>query len=130
MAERIQFHLDESVTLGIVRPLRDRGIDITAPADAGLLRGSDEEHLLYATEGARVVVTHDNDFLALHSNTSKLNVTRNQYSAPNSFVAPVARMSDGKRGALGGWEGLLLPSRRRPSQGASGLHFPRLSSLR
>jgi predicted nuclease of predicted toxin-antitoxin system len=47
--------------------LRPRGVQVTTAADAGLLGASDEAHLAYARSQARVIVTHDTDFLRLHA---------------------------------------------------------------
>lgn len=66
----LRFHLDESVTLLIVAGLRQRGIDVTTPQDAGLLGATDEEHLEFAQQADRVLVTHDSDFLVLHHQSS------------------------------------------------------------
>ena len=63
----LRFHLDENVHLAIAEALRRRGIDVTTPADAGLLGATDEQHLVFAREQERVVVTHDADFLRLHA---------------------------------------------------------------
>lgn len=63
----IRFHLDEHIDAAIANGLRQRGIDSTTTADAGLLQATDEEHLAYALAEGRVVVTHDDDFLELHS---------------------------------------------------------------
>ncbi|MFQ5733002.1 MAG: DUF5615 family PIN-like protein [Planctomycetaceae bacterium] len=66
MAEtEIRFHLDESVTVAIVLPLRQRGIDVTTSAEADLLEATDEEQLEFAASQGRVLITHDADFLAL-----------------------------------------------------------------
>ena len=62
----IRFHLDESVSLRIVRPLRDRNIDVTTPTDGDLLSATDEEHLAFAHANGRVVVARDNDYIRLH----------------------------------------------------------------
>ena len=62
----IRFHLDESVTTVIAGPLRQRGIDVMTPTDASLLGATDEEHLEFARQQHRVVVTHDVDYLRLH----------------------------------------------------------------
>jgi predicted nuclease of predicted toxin-antitoxin system len=62
----IRFHLDESVSVALVRPLRQRGIDITTPGDANLLGASDEEQLAFASGENRVLVAHDRDYLWLH----------------------------------------------------------------
>jgi len=63
----IRFHLDESVSLRVVRPLRDRDIDVTTPEEAGLLSATDEEHLAFAHDAGRVLVAHDNDYIRLHA---------------------------------------------------------------
>ena len=61
----IRFHLDESVHVIVAQGLMLRRIDVTTPHDADLLSASDEEHLRFARDGARVLVTHDRDFLRL-----------------------------------------------------------------
>ena len=66
---KIRFHLDESVQLKIVKPLRARGIDVSTPKDAGLLSAPDEAHLFYGQADGRVVVAHDDDYLVLHENS-------------------------------------------------------------
>ena len=63
----IRFHLDESVDPDIARALRRRGLDVTTAQDSDLLEASDPEHLALALADVRVVVTHDVDFLRLHS---------------------------------------------------------------
>ena len=66
----IRFHLDESVSLRIVRALRDRVIDVTTPADVGLLSAIDEHHLSFAHSAGRVLVAHDDDYIRLHSQST------------------------------------------------------------
>src|SRR5438876_559794 len=66
MAATIRFHLDESVSGALATALRQRHIDVTTPADAGLLGAADEKHLEFARSEQRVLVTHDDDFLRLH----------------------------------------------------------------
>ena len=66
----IRFHLDESVTTLVGRLLRQRGIDVTLPADVTLVGASDEAHLDFARENGRVLVTHDADFLRLDQGES------------------------------------------------------------
>lgn len=61
----IRFHLDESVHGIVAQALRLRRIDVTTAFDAELLSASDEEHLRFARDSARVLVTHDRDFLRL-----------------------------------------------------------------
>ncbi len=63
----IPFHLDENIARSVAIGLRQRGIDVTSPAEADLIGASDEAHLAFARESARVLVTHDDDFLSLHA---------------------------------------------------------------
>jgi len=63
----IRFHLDERVEAAAARALRDRGIDVTTAAEAGLLSAHDQQHLALALAENRVLVTHDADFLKLHA---------------------------------------------------------------
>jgi Domain of unknown function (DUF5615) len=67
MPEPIRFHLDENVEHAIAYGLRRHGIDVTVTSEVGLLRALDEEQLAFACDYARVIVTHDEDFLILHS---------------------------------------------------------------
>ncbi|MDC0936810.1 DUF5615 family PIN-like protein, partial [Pirellulales bacterium] len=60
-----KFHLDESMPGAIARGLRTRGRDVTMPAQVGLLSASDEAHLEFARQEGRLLVTADDDFLAL-----------------------------------------------------------------
>ncbi len=67
MSERIGYHLDEHVSSAIARALRQRGIDVTTSAEAGLLGADDLTQLQFAETEGRVIVTHDSDFLRLHA---------------------------------------------------------------
>jgi Domain of unknown function (DUF5615) len=67
MARAISFHLDEACDPRVAVGLRQRGASVTTTADAGLLGAPDEAHLAYAWSQARVVLTHDTDFLRLHA---------------------------------------------------------------
>jgi len=66
MADKIKFHLDESVERAIADGLRRREIDVTTTPEVELMGVSDEEHLAFALGQGRVVFTHDADFLRLH----------------------------------------------------------------
>jgi len=66
MARAIRFHLDEVCDPRIAAGLRQRGVEITTTAEAGLLGASDEEQLAYAWNQGRAIVTHDADFLRLN----------------------------------------------------------------
>lgn len=63
----VRFHLDENVSGAIARGLRARGIDVTVPRDVNLIGASDLEHLKHCMNERRVIVTHDDDYLRLHS---------------------------------------------------------------
>jgi len=67
MPRTIQFHLDEHCDPAIAMSLRHRGVDVTTTVEAGLLHASDIEHVAFALSRARVIVTHDSDFLRLHA---------------------------------------------------------------
>lgn len=60
-----RFHLDESVNPAIAEGLRLRGIDCIATREVGLRGASDVEQLAFATSQQRILVTTDDDFLAL-----------------------------------------------------------------
>ena len=63
MANKLKFHLDESVSNSIAKGLRMRGIDVTTSPEEGLIGASDEEQLAYALSQGRVVLTIDDDFM-------------------------------------------------------------------
>ena len=60
----VRFHLDEHIEGAIADGVRQRRIDVTTAAEAGLLQATDEEHLAFALAESRVTVTHDDDFLS------------------------------------------------------------------
>ena len=63
----VNFYMDEHVHPAITHGLRLRGIDVLTAQDAHMLGVPDEEHLRLAASLGRVVFTHDDDFLKLHS---------------------------------------------------------------
>ena len=63
----IRFHLDEHIPTAVALGLRRRGIDVTTTADAELCGADDEAQMARAASQGRVIVTHDDDFLVLHS---------------------------------------------------------------
>ena len=67
MANKLKFHLDESVSNAIAKGLRMRGIDITTSPEEGLIGASDKEQLAYAVAPGRVVLTFDDYFMVLSS---------------------------------------------------------------
>ena len=64
---KICFYLDENIDHDVARGLRTRSIDVLTTPEAGSMGFSDEEHLRFALEAKRVIVTSDEDFLILHS---------------------------------------------------------------
>jgi len=61
----IRYHLDENVDPAVALGLRQRGVDVTTARDQGLLGASDEAQLKSAVLSARMLVTHDRDFLRM-----------------------------------------------------------------
>jgi len=67
MDNRIKFHLDENVSNAIALGLRRRGIDITTTAEVKLIGVTDLDQVNFALSQNRVIFTHDDDFVVLHS---------------------------------------------------------------
>lgn len=65
MPAKPKFHLDESVTVVVAKGLRSRDRDCSTTQEAGLMAVSDPEQLAYAKAEDRVLITADQDFLAL-----------------------------------------------------------------
>lgn len=65
---RIRLYADEdSMEKNLMRALRTRGVDVLTPAEAGMVDRADDEHLDFATESRRVVLTYNvKDFFRLH----------------------------------------------------------------
>ena len=63
----LRFHLDENMPSALATGLRRRGIDVSTTAESGLLEATDLQHLAFALNESRVVVTHDTDFIRLHA---------------------------------------------------------------
>jgi predicted nuclease of predicted toxin-antitoxin system len=62
---KISFYTDEHVSRAVVKGLRQRGVDVLTVPEAGLMGGTDEEHLARAAGEGRVIFTQDDDFLRL-----------------------------------------------------------------
>ena len=63
----IRFHLDENVDDRVAAGLRRRGIDVTLAREGGLEGVDDRTQLAFATSTGRVLMTHDADYLRLHT---------------------------------------------------------------
>jgi hypothetical protein len=57
--------LDESVDPAVAMGLRRRGADVTTSQETGLLNAPDIKQIYFAIGSGRILVTHDDDFLAL-----------------------------------------------------------------
>jgi predicted nuclease of predicted toxin-antitoxin system len=55
----IRLLLDHHINPRLATDLRPQGFDVTFPRELGTERASDEEHLTWATERGRVVLTED-----------------------------------------------------------------------
>lgn len=67
MGQPVKLYLDEQIPRAVAHGLRQRGLDVVAAAEAGLLGAADEEHLAFARSQGRVILTQDGDFLRLHA---------------------------------------------------------------
>ena len=63
----LKFYADEHVPRSVVNGLRLRGIDVITAQDANLLAATDLEHLKFAQQQSRVIITQDQDFLRFHA---------------------------------------------------------------
>jgi hypothetical protein len=67
VTEPVRYFLDEHIDPAVATGLRRVGIDILTVNEAGRRGFDDDEQLDFATRQGRVVVSHDSDYLALHS---------------------------------------------------------------
>ena len=67
----VRYYLDEHIAEDVATGLRNRGIDVLTLSEAEMLGASGEDHLAYAYEEGRVLVTYDDDFLRLAAQTEK-----------------------------------------------------------
>lgn len=67
MADAIRFFLDENTHGAVAPALRAQGVDAVHVQEVGRKGLSDSEQLAFATAEGRVIVTHDQDYLALHA---------------------------------------------------------------
>ena len=62
----IRFYTDAHIAKAIAVQLQKRGVDVIRCEDVGMALVSDFEHLAYAAEHRRAVVTHDLGFTGHH----------------------------------------------------------------
>lgn len=85
----IKFYTDEHVARAVVRGLRERGVDVSTVAEAGLSGAADTAQLAHTRTEGRVVFTHDVDFLRLHA--AGVEHTGIVYSAQELSIGDVIR---------------------------------------
>lgn len=93
----LKFHLDENVDSAIADGLRRRDIDVTMPVNVHLIGATDEQHLAFALRERRVLLTHDDDFLALAaSGTPHAGILycRQQSRSVGQIIAAMLLVSD------------------------------------
>lgn len=61
----VPLYFDHNMQFAVVTALRERGIDVLTTREDGYDRHPDDQVLVRAQKLARVVVTHDQDFLEL-----------------------------------------------------------------
>ncbi|MEI8381258.1 MAG: DUF5615 family PIN-like protein [Planctomycetota bacterium] len=61
----VPFYFDHNMQFAVVTALRERGMDVLTTREDGYDRHPDDQVLVRAQKLARVVVTHDQDFLEL-----------------------------------------------------------------
>ena len=62
----IRFYTDTHMARAVAVQLRLRGVDVVRCEEVGLAEVSDQEHIAYAVENSRAMVTHDQGFTAHH----------------------------------------------------------------
>ena len=66
----IRLFTDEQISNALILGLRQRGVEVLSVTDTGRDGMSDESHLLFARDNGYVILTEDQDFLILSSETT------------------------------------------------------------
>ena len=65
---RIKIYLDEDIPFSFAQALTNRGVDVLTTQQAGNLKWSDAEQLVFAIQQMRTLLTHNKrDFILLHN---------------------------------------------------------------
>jgi len=67
VGEKIRFLMDQHIPVAVTEGLRRRGVDVCTVQEAQRCGLPDRDQLEFATDGQRVMVTFDADYLALHA---------------------------------------------------------------
>lgn len=63
----LRYYFDTHIAKAVATQLRSKGIEVVRCEEIEMANASDEDHLIYATEHNLIIVSQDDDFLALHS---------------------------------------------------------------
>lgn len=63
----LKFYMDSHIPEAVATQLRASGVDVLRCQEVGLIDASDVEHLAYASQQGRAIITKDADFPALHT---------------------------------------------------------------
>jgi hypothetical protein len=66
LADSIRYYFDQHLQGSVAAGLRQHGVDVLTAQEAGRCGLPDPDQLAFATADARVMVTFDSDYLALH----------------------------------------------------------------
>lgn len=62
----LKFYTDTHIDKQVAVQLRNQGVDVVCCEEVGMATGSDLDHLEYATNDRRALITKDDDFIKLH----------------------------------------------------------------
>jgi predicted nuclease of predicted toxin-antitoxin system len=65
VAERLRFFFDQHIPYAVAQGLRRRAVDVVTAQEADRCELADREQLNWARDNERVLVTFDDDFLAI-----------------------------------------------------------------
>jgi len=63
----LYFHMDENVEMALAWAMRNRGLNVTTTPPDLPKKTADLRQIEFALSQSRVIITHDTDMLALHS---------------------------------------------------------------
>lgn len=63
----LKFYTDTHIAKAVAVQLRNQGVDIVRCEEVGLAKASDSDHLEYACNTGRAMISRDADFLTLHA---------------------------------------------------------------
>lgn len=67
----LRFYFDTHIARATAEQLRSKNVDVVRCEEVGMASVSDEEHLQYATDEGRIMVSQDTDFPVIHAQWMK-----------------------------------------------------------